>query len=415
MQNQGTTLTIDADFGRRIQQLRKSRGWSREELAQRLKRIDPKGVGVSSRSVARIELAQKNAFKYRSLDLLAQAFELELEDLLTPPSISVVSDPLFELFQLQFRSIETSYANPLDYYQRLIDDLQHLSNHSGTDLISRYYQGILTHHRQDQASALEMLAKLHRSLQDQSTPVSQTDHSRLKILQQVNFQLGHFLEQDGNYIQAARYYRQAQAVSQSLNDAEGVANGHLLRGILAYHQQDWSRSLEVWQQGLQLPDCPLFFQARLHNMIGQAHKRLANLSVAEQAFRDSIILYQGLLKSTDSSKLPLRLAEKVPYRLAEAQTNLSGLYLETGQLEAAETINQQVLTDLTCDLKREPNHRQIASFLDLAYFQQAQLQIAHGQNDAGRRLLRRVVESPKPPLDEHYWIYPQAQSLLQQL
>ena len=162
MQNQGTTLTIDADFGRRIQQLRKSRGWSREELAQRLKRIDPKGVGVSSRSVARIELAQKNAFKYRSLDLLAQAFELELEDLLTPPSISVVSDPLFELFQLQFRSIETSYANPLDYYQRLIDDLQHLSNHSGTDLISRYYQGILTHHRQDQASALEMLAKLHQ-------------------------------------------------------------------------------------------------------------------------------------------------------------------------------------------------------------------------------------------------------------
>lgn len=73
---------------------------------------------------------RKTPLKYRSLNLPAQAFELELEDLLTSPSTSVFSNPLFELFQLQFRSIETRYANPLGYYQRLI--VQYLPNYPGT-------------------------------------------------------------------------------------------------------------------------------------------------------------------------------------------------------------------------------------------------------------------------------------------
>ena len=53
MSQRGTTLTVDADFGSRIRQLRENNGWSREELAQRLKSIDSNGQGLSSRTIAR--------------------------------------------------------------------------------------------------------------------------------------------------------------------------------------------------------------------------------------------------------------------------------------------------------------------------------------------------------------------------
>ena len=415
MSQRGTTLTVDADFGSRIRQLRENNGWSREGLAQRLKSIDSNGQGLSSRTIARIESAQQNIFRRRSLQLLAQVLHQELDDLLNPFFTDASDDPLFQLFQLQFRTLETDYDLQLDRYQRLIDDLRQVSSSQHTDLIGDYYQALLTHHQNDPTSALQMLAKLHQELQSQPMPSDCTPHSRLKMLEQVNFRLGYFLEQSSDYIQAELYYRQAQSVSQALDDVEGVANGYLLSGLLAYHQSSWTQALETWQQGLQLSDCPLFFQARLRNLIGQAHKQMQQYLAAEQAFHDSISLYQSLLLATDDCQLPLRLAEKVPFRLAEAQTNLTALYLETARLEAAETINQQVVAHLTDYLSSQPNHRQMRSFLDLAHYQQAQLLLAYKQTEASRQLLSQLLEESNDSLMEHPWIKPEAQELLRSL
>ena len=128
MSQRGTTLTVDADFGSRIRQLRENNGWSREGLAQRLKSIDSNGQGLSSRTIARIESAQQNIFRRRSLQLLAQVLHQELDDLLNPFFTDASDDPLFQLFQLQFRTLETDYDLQLDRYQRLIDDLRQVSS-----------------------------------------------------------------------------------------------------------------------------------------------------------------------------------------------------------------------------------------------------------------------------------------------
>ena len=98
------------DFGARIRQLRQQNGWSRQSLAQHLKDLDPNGQRLNSRTIARIETEQQDTIRQYSLQLLAQAFDSQPENLRNQTSISATDDPSFQLFQLRFRTIDTEYS-----------------------------------------------------------------------------------------------------------------------------------------------------------------------------------------------------------------------------------------------------------------------------------------------------------------
>ena len=107
----GTTVSVDPDFGARIRQLRQQNAWSRQQLAQHLKDLDPNGQRLNSRTIARIETEQQDTIRQYSLQLLAQAFDSQPENLRNQTSISATDDPFFQLFQLQFRTIiDTEYS-----------------------------------------------------------------------------------------------------------------------------------------------------------------------------------------------------------------------------------------------------------------------------------------------------------------
>ena len=107
----GTTVSVDPDFGARIRQLRQQNAWSRQQLAQHLKDLDPNGQRLNSRTIARIETEQQDTIRQYSLQLLAQAFDSQSENLRNQTSISATDDPFFQLFQLQFRTIiDTEYS-----------------------------------------------------------------------------------------------------------------------------------------------------------------------------------------------------------------------------------------------------------------------------------------------------------------
>ena len=106
----GTTVSFDPDFGARIRQLRQQNAWSRQQLDQHLKDLDPNGQRLNSRTIARIETEQQDTIRQYSLQLLAQAFDSQPENLRNQTSISATDDPFFQLFQLQFRTIDTEYS-----------------------------------------------------------------------------------------------------------------------------------------------------------------------------------------------------------------------------------------------------------------------------------------------------------------
>ena len=81
------------------------------QLAQHLKDLDPNGQRLNSRTIARIETEQQDTIRQYSLQLRAQAFDSQSENLRNQTSISATDDPFFQLFQLQFRTIiDTEYS-----------------------------------------------------------------------------------------------------------------------------------------------------------------------------------------------------------------------------------------------------------------------------------------------------------------
>ena len=74
MDTRGVSQTLQARFGERVRKLRKARGWSQEEMAERF--------GIDRAYVSHVERGTKNIC-LPTLDILAKGFEISLARLLS--------------------------------------------------------------------------------------------------------------------------------------------------------------------------------------------------------------------------------------------------------------------------------------------------------------------------------------------
>ena len=109
LQKQPTLIQLSSSVGARIVQLRRAFGWSQDELYNQTKVIDNDGIGVSIRRIGAIERLEANRFRYKTLNLIASAFKLELTDLLNGEivnlnrnnsSTSDLSNPSYKMTRL---------------------------------------------------------------------------------------------------------------------------------------------------------------------------------------------------------------------------------------------------------------------------------------------------------------------------
>lgn len=74
----GIREQVDADFGQRVRAERERRGWTQDELAQRL---SDRGLTAWPSTIAKLEAAQPRAVRLAELVALADQFEMSIDAL----------------------------------------------------------------------------------------------------------------------------------------------------------------------------------------------------------------------------------------------------------------------------------------------------------------------------------------------
>ena len=118
--SRGTTITVPDGFGEILLQLRKEKGWSQAELAERTISQDQNfRRGVSKRRIGAIERNEASKFERRTIELLAQTFDLSLNQLIDWPLSYLLSSPPTNPTTL-FRSIFDQLLEKIKKNNRLI-------------------------------------------------------------------------------------------------------------------------------------------------------------------------------------------------------------------------------------------------------------------------------------------------------
>ena len=115
-----TTVAVPENFGQRLRQLRKERSWSQDELVRRTALFDQHDHrGVSKRRIGAIERNEASKFERRTIELLAQTFDLSLNQLIDWPLSYLLSSPPTNPTTL-FRSIFDQLLEKIKKNNRLI-------------------------------------------------------------------------------------------------------------------------------------------------------------------------------------------------------------------------------------------------------------------------------------------------------